>query len=139
MRIFFLRDPKNFPVACVASEIVELGVDKSIEFAIACYNPDYPCDKKMAKAVAIGRLHAKMAKASGKRRKLKELTGSVIAAGNIKLHIMQWIEANPSQRIHSHVRAAAEFWLAHPELREHNERQDMERLENEGGRVHGTA
>jgi hypothetical protein len=51
MKLFYLRDKKRQPVACVAWDYD----GKTIRFALSTYNPIDPYKKEIGRALAIGR------------------------------------------------------------------------------------
>jgi hypothetical protein len=59
MRIFYLRDRNKRPVACVACVAVSQpeGDLVEVKFSVSTWNPVDPFDRKVGRALAIGRLH----------------------------------------------------------------------------------
>lgn len=57
-RVFYLRDANKFPVACVASRVVDSENLKTpiIRYAISIHNPKDTFDRKRGREIAIGRL-----------------------------------------------------------------------------------
>lgn len=117
-RVFYLRDNTGFPVACVASQQRE----RVVEFAVAVYNPKYPCDRGMARQVAVGRLHKGRVQwvdegpAEAKRAILMAIAygAEVVYHGHIRdaagAPMPATFKAAPAR-----VRRAAKGWLAHRE------------------------
>lgn len=58
-RWFYLRDDKDFPVACVASELDEYPNGEKINFALAIHNPLDNYDRLRARNTALERLSKK--------------------------------------------------------------------------------
>ena len=52
IRVFFLRDAQRFPVACVASELV----DNTVFYAVSTHNPKDKFSRAFARKVALERL-----------------------------------------------------------------------------------
>jgi len=94
MKLFYLHNKNNFPVACVASD---LKPDGSILVAVSTYNPIDPFDKRVARDVAIGRL------ASGRH------FFCINASNNVKARILELIAG--SEYIPNRTKVAARLWL----------------------------
>lgn len=59
IRVFYIRDASKFPVACVATRVIDErpGVKTpEIEFALAIHNPKDTFDKVRGREIAVGRL-----------------------------------------------------------------------------------
>lgn len=111
--VFFLRDGQNFPVACVASKVMEDGpwAQGTIRFAVSVCNPldRKVYDPKKARKIALGRLETP-----------RKLVGEVPVGPNVKVRIMQAITVgiDGPRPFPKHVRAAANLWLADKHLRD---------------------
>lgn len=98
MRVFYLRDRNQFPVACVASEKVTKGEETVVNFSLSALNPKDVKDfeKKRGRDIAEGRLVA------GK------IFGTVPMCKLIKSVIVEMIYEQSKSEV---ARAAALHWL----------------------------
>lgn len=102
--IFFLRDARGFPVACVASKELD---DAKLRFAVSICNPkDYRVfDREKAKTIALGRLETPRRLAENVYLTPKE---------TLKERIVRCLTHSTYPR---HVQDAAHLWLGDNELR----------------------
>lgn len=81
IRVFYIRDVSKFPVACVATRVIDErpGVrTPEIEFSLAIHNPKDTFDKVRGREIAIGRLmkhkiQGYVGKEQGASKKILEL------------------------------------------------------------------
>jgi hypothetical protein len=97
MKIFYLRDERKFPVACVASELLDGG--KTVRFAVATHNPADRFDRVRAREVAAGRLH--------KSKNIAEIARPEV---RIKAAVVTAIMMDES--LSTRTRDAARLWLS---------------------------
>jgi len=58
-RVFYIRDASKFPVACVATTVIDEtpgSSDLEIAYAVAIFNPKDSFDKVRGRQIAVGRL-----------------------------------------------------------------------------------
>jgi hypothetical protein len=59
VRTFWIRDPKNNPVACLATFRDYQTVPNTLLYAVSTYNPIDQFNRKMGRDIAVGRLKSK--------------------------------------------------------------------------------
>lgn len=103
MRVFFLRDHRKFPVACVASELVAgpSADTKSVVFSMAIHNPSDKYDRHLGKAKAIGRLKGH-----------QYVSAICFQPKSVRVDVLTAIIHNKT--LPARVRAAAKYRLANP-------------------------
>ncbi len=80
VRYFWLRDEKNRPVACIASE--KDGM--TVRLALAIHNPKDKFDKKMGRAVALARLRG-----NKHARFVSRINGVGVSVKNVKKELLE--------------------------------------------------
>lgn len=102
-RIFFLRDKNQFPVACIASLLMEGGV----QFAISVCNPLDEYDRHAARSIALKRLRTgSIAGSVDSGQGVKQRILQALKTGKVALHGM---EAKNQVPLSSRVRKAAQY------------------------------
>lgn len=92
IKVFYLRDMNNHLVAAVASTMQ----GNTVAYAVATHNPKDPFNKKVGRAIAIGRLAS-----------TKHVRGVDVGA-NVKRRILQDIINNSNAYL---ARTTAQIWL----------------------------
>ena len=110
-RIFYLRDKTNFPVACVASTVVDTQVGEEtqpqLHYGVSTHNPLDVYNKALARKMATIRLNS---------QSLPAKFGGVVAcpdAKQAKETLLKAIKENTS--VAQRARDAAKLWLKRQE------------------------
>lgn len=114
VRIFYLRDSKRFPVACIASKLE----GNKLKYALSTHNPRDPYDKAMARNIAETRLALGRVVIERNTRKpsfppLQCVGGSILLGDEptkeIKAKLLQ--EIATSSKLPQRATDAAKLWL----------------------------